>query len=61
MRAFKTFHIGLSDFMAVQVDLTVETEPMDETDRPMPVHEIPQRTGAFADHGISARNIRKPR
>ncbi len=47
--------------MAVQVDLTVETEPMGENDRPMPVLEIQQRTGAFGYHGINARKIRKPR
>ncbi len=45
--------------MAVQVNLTVETEPMGENDRPMPVLEIQQRT--FAYHGINARKIRKPR
>ncbi len=40
MRAFKTFHIGLLDFMAVQVGLTVETEPMEENDRPMTGKEV---------------------
>ncbi len=47
--------------MAVQVDLTVQTEPMGENDRPMPVLEIQQRTGAFGYHGINARKIRRPR
>ncbi len=47
--------------MAVQVELTVETEPMGDNDRPMPVLEIQQRTGAFGYHGIIARKIRKPR
>ncbi len=47
--------------MAVQVDLTVETEPMGENDRSMPVLEKQQRTGAFGYHGINARKIRKPR
>ncbi len=47
--------------MAVQVDLTVETEPRGENDRTMPVLEIQQRTGAFGYHGINARKIRKPR
>ncbi len=47
--------------MAVQVDLTVETEPMGENDRPMPVLEIQQRTGVFDYHGINALKVRKPR
>ncbi len=47
--------------MAVQVDLTVEAEPIGENDRPMPVLEIQQRTDAFGYHGINAQKIRKPR
>ncbi len=47
--------------MAMQVDLTVETESMGENDRPMPVLEVQQRTGAFGYHSINARKIRKLR
>ncbi len=47
--------------MSMHVDLTGETEPLGENDRPMPVLEIQQRIGAFGYHGIYARKIRKPR